>query len=70
MDEEGHLIEPTGPGDRRGVPSPAEGEQPPPDPTRRPDQRPAAPVPGRPAPPAASDDFLDRATGREEDEAQ
>jgi penicillin-binding protein 1A len=78
MDEEGNLIEPTGPGERRGVQFPAEGEQPPPDPARRPDQRAPAQVPGRsaqpaqgrPAQPAASDDFLDRATGREEDEGQ
>jgi penicillin-binding protein 1A len=72
MDEEGNLIEPAGPGERRGVQFPAEGEQPPPDPTRRPDQRPAVPAPvqGRPAPPAASDDVLDRATGREEGEGE
>jgi penicillin-binding protein 1A len=66
MDEEGNLIEPAGPGDRRVVPFPPDGEQQPPDPARRPDQRPPVPVPGRPAQPAASDDFLDRATGREE----
>ena len=68
IDEEGNLIEPTGPGERRPVPFPAEGEgQPAPDePARRPDPRAPAPVPGRPAPQAASDDFLDRATGREE----
>jgi penicillin-binding protein 1A len=68
IDEEGNLIEPTAPGERRPVPFPAEGEdQPgPTDPARRPDPRAPAPVPGRPAPQAASDDFLDRATGREE----
>ena len=63
VDEQGNLVEPTGPGERRGLPFPVEGEeQPEPgDPARRPDPR--APVPGRPAPQAASDDFLDRATG-------
>jgi penicillin-binding protein 1A len=67
IDEQGNLIEPTGPGGPRGVPFPEEGEQQPlpGDPARRPDPRAPAPVPGRPAPPAASDDFLDRATGRE-----
>jgi len=58
-DDQGNLIEPVAPGDRRAVPFPIEGESPPPpvDPARRPDPR--AP----PAPQAASDDFLDRATG-------
>jgi penicillin-binding protein 1A len=70
VDEEGNLIEPTAPGERRPAPFPAEGEdQPEPaDPVRRPDPRVTPPVPGRPAQPAASDDFLDRATGREERE--
>ncbi len=67
MDEEGNLIEPAGPGERRGVPFPVEGEdQRPGDPARRPDPRAPGPVPGRPAPQAASDDFLDQATGREQ----
>ncbi len=65
VDEQGNLVEPAGPDERR-VTLPPDGEQaPPPDP-RRPDPRAPAPVPGRPAPPAASDDFLDRATGRED----
>jgi len=68
MDEEGNLIEPAEQGEMRPLPFPIEGETPPPDPARRPDPRaPApAPVPGRaaPEPQAASDDFLDRATGR------
>ena len=68
MDEEGNLIEPAEQGEKRPLPFPIEGETPPPDPARRPDPRaPApAPVPGRaaPEPQAASDDFLDRATGR------
>jgi penicillin-binding protein 1A len=70
VDEEGNLIEPTAPGERRPAPFPAEGEnQPQPaDPARRPDPRVPAPVPARPAQPAASDEFLDRATGREERE--
>ena len=68
IDEEGNLIEPVAPGERRGTPFPVEGEQTPPpaDPARRPDPRAPAPVPARPAPQAASDDFLDRATGREQ----
>ena len=68
IDEEGNLIEPTGPSERRGVPFPVEGEdQPQPgEPARRPDPRAPAPVPGRPAQPAASEDFLDRATGRQD----
>jgi len=74
MDEDGNLIEPAGPGERRGVPFPVEGENPPApaDPARRPDPRAPVPVPGRaaPQPQAASDDFLDRATGREEGEAE
>ena len=67
IDDQGNLIEPTGPSERRGVPFPIEGEVPaqPGDPARRPDPRAPAPVPGRPAPQAASDDFLDRATGRQ-----
>jgi penicillin-binding protein 1A len=70
VDEEGNLIEPIAPGERRPAPFPTEGEnQPQPaDPSRRPDPRVPAPVPARPAQPAASDDFLDRATGREERE--
>jgi penicillin-binding protein 1A len=64
IDEQGNLIEPAGPDERRGLPFPVEGEEQPGDPGRRPDPRVPAPAPGRPAPPAASDDFLDRATGR------
>lgn len=65
VDEQGNLIEPTGPDERRSVPFPVEGEdQPEPvEPARRPDPRAPAPAPGRPPPAAASDDFLDRATG-------
>src|SRR5687768_13511158 len=70
MDEEGNLIEPAGPGERRGMPFPPDGEVPPGEQERRPDPRAPAPVQGRPAQPAASDDFLDRATGREEGEAE
>lgn len=68
VDEEGNLIEPTGPSERRGLPFPVEGDdQPQPgDQPRRPDPRAPAPLPGRPAPQAASDDFLDRATGRQQ----
>jgi penicillin-binding protein 1A len=68
VDEDGNLIEPIAPGERRATPFPPDGEDPPApaDPARRPDQRAPAPVPGRPAQPAASDDFLDRATGREQ----
>jgi penicillin-binding protein 1A len=69
IDEEGNLIEPAGPGERHPLPFPIEGETPTPgDPARRPDPRAPAPppAPGRttPQPQAASDDFLDRATGR------
>jgi len=67
IDEEGNLIEPTGPGERRGVPFPNE-EAPQPFDPRRSDPRAPAPAAGRNAPPAASDDFLDRATGREQGE--
>ena len=66
IDEQGNLIEPGGPDERRGMPFPVEGEEAPPrpgDPVRRPDPRAPSPAPGRPPPAAASDDFLDRATG-------
>ena len=68
IDEQGNLIEPGLPEDRSGVPFPIEGEQQPQpgDPARRPDPRVPPAVPGRPAPQAASDDFLDRATGRQQ----
>jgi penicillin-binding protein 1A len=68
MDEEGNLIEPAGPDERRGLPFPVEGEDKDPsgDPARRPDPRAPGPAPVRPAPQAASDDFLDQATGREQ----
>jgi penicillin-binding protein 1A len=69
VDEQGNLIEPATADARRGVPFP-ENEQAPSEPARRPDPRAPAPVPGRPPPPAASDDFLDRATGRDEGAAQ
>jgi penicillin-binding protein 1A len=70
MDEQGNLIEPDGVEVPRAAPFPVEGEQPfplerPGDPARRPDSRPLPPLPqGRAAPPAAADDFLNRATGR------
>jgi penicillin-binding protein 1A len=69
VDERGNLIEPAGPDERR-VTFPAEGEQPPAEPPRRPDPR--APAPGRTGapPPAASDEFLDEATGRDEGAGQ
>ena len=71
VDEQGNLIEP-GPGQERGqergMPFPVEGEQPPypgEEPVRR-DPRAPGPTPGRAGPPpAASDDFLDEATGRD-----
>lgn len=69
MDEQGNLIEPGGSGDRRGFPFPIEGEELPPAEPRRQDPRvPPQQAPVRPgaAPPAASDDFLDRATGRQQ----
>ncbi|HYD25275.1 MAG TPA: PBP1A family penicillin-binding protein [Croceibacterium sp.] len=56
IDEDGNLIEPVPAGERRGVPFPAEGEEDPP-------ATAPAPVTGRNAPQAASDDFLDQATG-------
>lgn len=66
MDEQGNLIEPGGPGDRRGLPFPIEGEELPPEPRRQDPRIQPPPLPGRaPAPPAAGDDFLDRATGRQ-----
>jgi penicillin-binding protein 1A len=70
VDEMGNLIEPAGPDERGVSPFPVEGEELPPQPPRRPDARAPAPVPGRPAPQAASDEFLDRATGRDESEGQ
>jgi penicillin-binding protein 1A len=69
VDEQGKLIEPA-PDTRRGTPFPPEDETPPSEPVRKPDPRTPPPVPGRPAPPAANDDFLDRATGRDESEGQ
>lgn len=56
VDEQGNLIEPSGPQEPRGVPFPPEdgGPQVP---------RGAGLVPASPAPPAANQDFLDRATG-------
>jgi penicillin-binding protein 1A len=61
VDEQGNLIEPAAPETPRGMPFPVEGEEPPPAAPRRPDVR-------APAPPAASDEFLDRATGRDGDD--
>jgi len=66
VDEQGNLIEPAGPDDRRAVIPPDEQQKVPAEPQRRPDPRAPAPAPGRPAPPAANDDFLDKATGRDE----
>jgi len=63
VDENGNLIEPGAGGTRRDQPPfPVEGEEPAPA-----DPRAPAPLPGatRAAPPAASDDFLERATGRD-----
>ncbi|WP_419716649.1 transglycosylase domain-containing protein [Altererythrobacter fulvus] len=58
VDEEGNLIEPSGPQEPRGTPFPPDdgsgGQQSP---------RGAGLVPASPAPPAASQDFLERATG-------
>jgi penicillin-binding protein 1A len=69
VDEKGNLIEPAAPEASRGVPFPVEGEELPPAGPRRPDARsPVPPGPGRPAPQAASDEFLDRATGRDGDD--
>jgi penicillin-binding protein 1A len=69
VDEKGNLIEPAAPEASRGVPFPVEGEELPPAAPRRPDARsPVPPGPGRPAPQAASDEFLDRATGRDGDD--
>jgi penicillin-binding protein 1A len=65
MDEEGNLIQPA-PDENRPEPFPNEQDPEAPfDPSRRPDPRgqPALPQ-GRTAPPAAADDFLDQATGR------
>lgn len=54
VDEQGNLIEPSGPQEPRGVAFPPEdGDQ----------GRGAGLVPASPAPPAANQDFLDRATG-------
>jgi len=62
VDEDGNLIEPV-PADRRPQPLPEEGVVAP----APGDPRAPAPVPGAPraAPPAASEDFLERATGRD-----
>ncbi len=65
VDEQGNLIEPAAPADRRLSPFPVEGEELPPEPPRRPDVRTPAPARPSPAPQAASDEFLDRATGRD-----
>jgi penicillin-binding protein 1A len=57
MDEDGNLVPPPGPDERRGMPFPPDD---PVLPQRRPEQ---GSQPAAPAPPAASDDFLERATG-------
>jgi penicillin-binding protein 1A len=65
VDEQGNLIEPARTDERR-VTFPPEVEPVPVEPGRRPDPRVPAPLPTRTAaPPAASDEFLDRATGRD-----
>ena len=71
IDEEGNLIEPGGPDERRGVQFPEGDEDSPVEPVRRPDPRAPAPAPTRTeAPQAASDDFLNRATGRQQAPSQ
>jgi penicillin-binding protein 1A len=60
IDEDGNLIPPPGPDEPRGMPFPPEEAIEPRQPRPEPDDQPAAP-----APPAASDDFLERATGGE-----
>ncbi|HZF45311.1 MAG TPA: PBP1A family penicillin-binding protein [Sphingomonadaceae bacterium] len=55
VDEQGNLIEPSGPQEPRGMPFPPDGEPQAP--------RGAGLVPASPAPPAANQDFLERATG-------
>jgi len=57
VDEQGNLIQPAGPDDPRGMPFPVEGEQLPGTPPNY------GLVPADPPAPAASDDFLERATG-------
>ena len=59
IDEQGNLIEPGSPEEPGEFPFPVEGELPPGDRPRQP-----PPIGNDEAPPAASDDFLDRATGR------
>ncbi|MCB5426594.1 PBP1A family penicillin-binding protein [Altererythrobacter sp. CC-YST694] len=56
VDEKGNLIEPSGPQEPRGMPFPPEGGDPQ-------AQRGAGLIPASPGPPAASQDFLERATG-------
>jgi penicillin-binding protein 1A len=60
IDEDGNLIPPPGPDEPRGMPFPPEEAIEPRQPRPEPGDQPAAP-----APPAASDDFLERATGGE-----
>ncbi|MBN9504792.1 MAG: PBP1A family penicillin-binding protein [Altererythrobacter sp.] len=64
VDEQGNLIQPSGSDASRGAPLPPEGDRPPP-----PDSRPMPSPGGNAAPPAASDEFLERATGRDIGEA-
>jgi penicillin-binding protein 1A len=67
IDERGNLIEPVPGDERRVLPFPIEGEQQqqqPVDPAQRADPRVPAPAAPQNPPQAASDDFLDRATGR------
>jgi penicillin-binding protein 1A len=57
IDEQGNLIEPAAPTSDRRPAFPVEGED---------DSRAPAPAQPRPGPQAASDDFLEEATGRSE----
>ncbi len=69
VDEQGNLIEPTKTDPRRAA-LPPEGEELPAEPPRRPDPRAPAPTPARDAPQAASDEFLDKATGADQGPAR
>lgn len=64
IDEDGNLIEPVGPDEGRGTAFPPEerGQVVPRQPPQQPQPQPRAPAPA-PAPQAATDDFLERATG-------
>jgi penicillin-binding protein 1A len=72
VDEQGNLIQPGAGEEPRGEAFPVEGEEPyPSEPARRPDPRAPGPVRGRNVapPPAARDDFLDEAPGRDAPDA-